>query len=132
MDTIDNSNFDLFAAEFVRAYWRTLKNGDFPMPPNEPVEETVEELIAAVSHEIEMNLSSVGSKSVYRLRMISAFGSWWVFSFVRVARGWRLVGAKASSLDPARPHDLLGAVYGPDFEPFLRHVTEISNEQMII
>src|SRR6202008_1649762 len=50
MKPVDVSRFEVFAAEFVRAYCETVKSRDFPMSPNEPVEETVDELIAAVSH----------------------------------------------------------------------------------
>src|SRR5436309_2660435 len=46
-------SFESFSSAFVRAYWQTVKGGKFSMPPDEPVEETVEELVSSVSRETE-------------------------------------------------------------------------------
>jgi hypothetical protein len=51
MDRSVSSDFERFAEWFLRAYWETVKRNAFPMPPNEPVEETAEELLSDVSHE---------------------------------------------------------------------------------
>jgi hypothetical protein len=128
MKNVDSSGVEAFAAEFVRAYWETVKSREFPMPPNEPVEETVEELLAAVSYKVEIDSPSTRPKASCKLHMSSQYGDWWDFRFEKAA-GWRLVGAAARSDDDTKPHDLLDAVYARYFEPFLRHVTEVANKR---
>lgn len=132
MNTADATGFAAFAAEFVRAYWETVKSGQFPMRPNEPVEETIEELLAAVSHKIEVLSPSTRSKSSCKLHMSGQYGDWWDFHFQKALEGWRLVGAAAPSDDDTQPHDLLGTVYEPYFGPFLRHVAEVANRRVRI
>jgi hypothetical protein len=126
MDVVPHSSFDRFAAMFVRKYWETVKSGAFPMPPDELVEETLEELLSDVSHQTELKSASGRGGPEYFLRMMSTHGDWWLFTFRGNGRAWELVGASASS-DNQTPHDLLGAVYSQYFEPFLRHVTEAAN-----
>ncbi len=121
--------FETFSSAFVRAYWQTVKGGNFSMPPDEPVEETVEELISSVSQETETVQSGTGSRPLYKLRMTNASGDWWLFSFREGPRGWVLAGCSASSDDDGKPHDLLGPIYYSYFDPFLRHVTELANAQ---
>ena len=121
------SKFELFAETFVRKYWETIKSGAFPMPPDEPVEETIEELLSAISHQTELRPASGHGGPSYVLRMMSAHGDWWLFIFRESGRAWELVGASASS-DTQTPHDLLGPVYFRYFEPFLRHVERVTND----
>lgn len=118
------SSFEPFAHAFVRGYWETVKSGRFAMPPDEPVEETIEELLSLISHETD---STPGS-AAYTLRMISTHGDWWLFTFRNPKGEWELVGASARS-DTDKPHDLLGPVYSGHFGPFLRHVTKLANER---
>jgi hypothetical protein len=126
MDASVHSRFDRFAATFVRKYWEIVKSGAFPMPPDEPVEETAEELLSDVSHQTEVRSASSRGGPACALRMTNTHGDWWLFTFRDNGRAWELVGASASS-DNQTPHDLLGAVYSQYFEPFLRHVTEAAN-----
>jgi len=127
MGTINASKVKAFVAAFVRAYWETVKSGKHSMPPNEPIEETVEELLAQVSHKVEIDTPSTGLKTSCTLHMSARTGDWWEFRFQRTAVGWSLVDALASAGDDAKPHDLLDTVYGPYFKPFLQHVTEVAN-----
>jgi hypothetical protein len=127
MNTTTQSEIDRFAQRFVQRYWETLKSGAFPMPPNEPVEETPVELLAEVSHQTQYEPSSKDEPALCRLRMESTLGAWWLFSFRRNSDSWELVGCSARSDDNERPHDLLGPVYASHFEPFLRHVTDMAN-----
>ncbi len=127
MGNTDQTRFASFAQNFVRSYWLTVSNGDFPMPPNEPVEETLDELLSEVSHTTEVSTSSGRSKVSYKLLMTSKHGDWWLFKFSDNAPGWRLVGCEAKSEDKTKPHDLLGPFYSQHFEPFLRHVTDTAN-----
>lgn len=126
MDSSANSNFERFAENLVRAYWETVKSGDFPMPPNEPVDEAVEELLSNVTHRTEFRPDLGPEGPLHLLRMTSKFGDWWQFTFRDGHRKWRLVGASAKS-DNETPHDLLGPVYSQYFAPFLQHVTEVAN-----
>lgn len=123
------SRFESFARDFVRAYWQTVKSGNFSMPPNEPVEETVDELLAAVSHETEIDTSSTHSGRVFKVRMTNTQGDWWIFSFREISGTWNLVACSARSGEDGKPHDLLDTVYSQYFGPFLRHVTEAANAQ---
>ena len=123
------TDFGAFAAEFVRAYWETVKCGDFPMPPNEPVEQTLEELLTSVSHKVELLPPSTGSGRSYRLHMSDHCADLWDFDFQKVAENWRLVSAAAKSSENTKPHDLLDSVYQSYFGPFLWHVTEVANKR---
>jgi hypothetical protein len=120
------SSFELFAVAFVRNYWDTVKSGDFPMPPHEPVEETIEELLSAVSHQTETS-ESAAHRGACVLRMMNTHGDWWVFTFRDRGPAWEIVEASSGSGDHP-PHDLLGPTYAPYFEPFLRHVTSAAND----
>jgi len=117
------SSFEPFAGAFVRQYWETIKSGHFAMPPNDPVKETVEELLSEISHET----GSTPGLVTYTLRMNSTHGDWWLFTFTNLKGEWELVGASARS-DTDVPHDLLGPVYSGHFGPFLRQVTKLANE----
>ena len=121
------SKFELFAETFVRKYWETVKSGAFPMPPDEPVEETIEELLSDVSHQTELRPVLGHGGPSYALRMTSRQGDWWLFTFRYGGRAWELVGASASS-NTQTPHDLLGPVYSGYFEPFLRQVERVTND----
>jgi hypothetical protein len=125
------SKFELFAEAFVRKYWETVKSRAFPMPPDEPVKETIEQLLSDVSHHTELRPASGHGDLLYALRMTSKHGDWWLFTFRDSGRTWKLVGASARS-DTERPHDLLGPVYSRYFEPFLRHVERVANDTKII
>jgi hypothetical protein len=127
MNAAGLSKFDSFAVAFVRKYWETVKSGAFPMPPDEPVEETIEELRSDVSHETELRPASGHGGPSYALRMMSRHGDWWLFTFRDSGRGWELVGEFARS-DTQTPHDLLGPTYSGYFEPFLRHVERVAND----
>jgi hypothetical protein len=130
MNSAAHSRFELFAQEFVRKYWETVKSGAFPMPPNEPIEETVEELLSGVSHQTELKPASARGGPSYVLRMMGTYGSWWLFTFRDSGRARELVGASAPS-DNQTPHELLGPVYSQYFEPFLRHVTKAANDTLV-
>ena len=127
MNAADHSRFELFAQEFVRKYWETVKSGAFPMPPNEPVDETIEELLSNVSHQTELRPVSGCGEPSYVLRMMSTHGDWWLFTFRDTGLAWELLRASANS-DNQTPHELLGPVYSQYFEPFLRHVAKAAND----
>jgi hypothetical protein len=121
--------FESFSSAFVRAYWQTVKEGKFSTPPDEPVEETVEELVSSVTQETETVQPGTGSGPLYKLRMTNTGGDWWLFSFREGPRGWVLAGCSARSGEHGKPHDLLGPIYCAYFDPFLRHVTKLANAQ---
>ncbi|MHC4822832.1 MAG: hypothetical protein ACYTEP_02310, partial [Planctomycetota bacterium] len=122
------STFEPFAARFVCAYWETVKSGAFTMPPNEPVEETVDELLSDISV-ITRSARDPGNESdSFQLSMINESGDSWRFLFQPAFDGaWQLVGASTQSEGEKQAHDLLGPVYAEWFAPFLRHVTEMAN-----
>jgi len=123
MPNTDQASFENFASAFVHAYWQTVKSGDFPMPPNEAIEETLEELLSAVSYSTDVQTPEISCK----LLMTGQHGDWWHFAFRGTDHGWSLVGCSARSDDDSNPHDLLGPVYSRYFGPFLRHVTKVAN-----
>lgn len=127
MRNSNKSDFELFSQDFVRAYWQAVESGDFPMPPNEPVKESIEELLSAISYATEVEPSSARAEPLCKLLMTHKLGDWWHFTFRGAANGWSLIGCTARSDDDSNPHDLLDAVYSPYFEPFLRHVTNVAN-----
>ncbi|MCA8983455.1 MAG: hypothetical protein KDA76_06830 [Planctomycetaceae bacterium] len=125
-------NFKSFAGRFVRSYWQVVKNGDFQMPPNEPVEETVEELIADVSFTTGVRDASRKSKAVYELLMTGKLGDGWRFGFRWDHDRWKLIDCTARSDNESQPHDLLGEIYSKYFSPFLLHVTDAANAKQSI
>ncbi|MFO0914785.1 MAG: hypothetical protein U0795_17635 [Pirellulales bacterium] len=94
------------------------------MPPNEPVEETVEELIDDVTFTTGVRDASDSSGVVYELVMTNRLGDWWRFEFQCKSDGWELIGCTARSDNETQPHDLLDEVYGGYFGPFLMHVLD--------
>ncbi|QDV28627.1 hypothetical protein Spb1_04900 [Planctopirus ephydatiae] len=131
MNSTTHSRFELFAEAFVRKYWETVKSGDFSMPPDEPVEETIEELLSKISHQMEPGSASVHDAHLFAFRMTNTHGDWWLFTFRDKGQAWELVGAFARS-DTQTPHDLLDSVYSRYFEPFLRHVERAANDAISI
>jgi hypothetical protein len=125
MRAVAHSNFEAFAEAFVRAYWQTIKSGAFSMPPHEPVEESIEELLSEVSHRTESHRDG----SLHKLHMENVHGDWWQFSFRASGGRWELIGASARS-ESEIPHDLLGPVYSHHFAPMLRHVERVANERI--
>lgn len=125
------SKFELFAEEFVRKYWESVKSGDFSMPPDEPVEETIEELLSNISHQSELRSTLAHDVPLFVLHMTHTHGNWWLFTFRDNGQVWELVGAFAPS-DSQTPHDLLDSVYSRYFEPFLRHVERAANDAISI
>jgi hypothetical protein len=114
-------SFDVFVERFVRCYWTTVKAQKFSMPPNEPVEESVEEILAGVATSTE----KVGPDHVLVMR--SGDWAWWKYVFRRTADGWVVTEASARSLDRSAPHDFLAPPYDQYFRPFLIYVTQCSN-----
>ena len=115
--------FESFAARFVRCYWETLKSQRFLMPPNEPINESIEEILAAVSYTTEE------SGADHILLMRSGDRDWWKYTFRRSAEGWTVTGCSARSLDPAAPHDLLAIPYEIWFRPLLTYATQCAHMQ---
>ena len=123
MSAKSDADFKRFASAFVCAYWSTVKGGTFSMPPDEAVEETLEDLLSAVSFEIEPT-----NQGCHQFRMTGEAGDWWRFRFDGQPGSWRLVGASARSEKKNSPHDLLGDVYATHFRPFLEHVATQANK----
>jgi hypothetical protein len=122
MNKTDQPKFEIFAQEFVRKYWETIKSNSFPMPPDEPIEQTLEEILSEISHQTELRLTSDLGGVSYVLSMMRGQSDFWVFTFRNTNRHWELIGASA------RSHDLLGPAYERHFGPFLHHVTKAANE----
>jgi hypothetical protein len=120
------ARFELFAEAFARKYWETVKSGAFSMPPDEPVEESVDELLSGVSRQMELMPSAGDGGPECVLRMINSHGDWWVFTFRGTRRAWEIVGASAGSSDHTS-HDLFGPVYAQYYAPMLRHVSMAAN-----
>lgn len=122
------SIFEPFAAKFVRAYWETVKSSAFPMPPNEPVKETVDELLSDISIKTRSARDPGNESDSFQLSMVNESGDSWRFLFQSAFDGaWQLVGASTQPEGEKQAHDLLGPVYAEWFTPFLRHVTEVAN-----
>ncbi len=127
MNAAAHSKFEVFAQKFVRKYWETIKSGAFPMSPDEPVEQTVEELLSEISYETEFKPALGHDGASHMLRMTNTHGDSWSFIFRDSNRRWELVGASAKS-DSETSHDLLGPACAQHFAPFLHHVAGVANE----
>ena len=122
MSAGSDTDFEKFASSFVHWYWSTTKDGMFSMPPDEPVEESLEELLSSVSYTVE-----TGDGKWHRILMTGEAGDWWRFGFDYRNRTWMLSRASARSDKKNSPHDLLGDVYASYFRPFLEHVAAQAN-----
>ncbi|MGF1530612.1 MAG: hypothetical protein ACFCU4_04565 [Puniceicoccaceae bacterium] len=120
--------FERFTSAFVNQFWRAVKDGTFSMPPNEPVEDSLEELLSAVSFTTEQKGARNQAGKEYMLRMTGEMGDWWMFGFSHCGKAWKLVSASARSDKRNSPHDLLGAVYESYFRPMLEHATASANK----
>jgi len=114
--------FECFASAFVVAYWSAVKDGAFPIPPDEPVEESLEELLSAVSYTTD------GKGQEYTLRTTRDQGDWWMFGFRPHGGAWNLLRASARSGKNNPAHNLLGVVYEPYFRPLLEYATTRANK----
>ncbi|MFN4873174.1 MAG: hypothetical protein ACK5JP_05120 [Akkermansiaceae bacterium] len=123
-----DTSFERFASAFVKVYWRVVKEGTFSLPPNEPVEESLEEILSAVSFTTEKKGIQNKSGNEYMFRMTGELGDWWLFGCNHSGRAWKLVSASARSDKKNSPHDLLGLVYGVYLRPMLEHVTNRANK----
>ena len=118
-------SFEAFVERFVRCYWETVKAQKFSMPPNEPVEESVEEILSAVTTSVE----KVGADHVLLMR--SGDWAWWKYIFRSTVDGWVITGGSARSLDRSAPHDFLAPPYEQYFRPFLIYVTQCANSSTL-
>lgn len=91
------------------------------MPPDEPVTESLEELLSQISYKTEHNKES-------QIRMSNEDGDWWLFGFKQINTDWTLQSASAKSDKIFSPHNLLDSVYGSYFRPFLEHTTNKANK----
>ena len=130
--SLRDDRFDEFARRFVRRYWETIKSGTFSMPPDEPIEETLEELLADVTYVTEFDSNSGAADALYKLRMTSDNGSWWLFGFQNENGRWIPVSCSARSDDDNKPHDLLDDVYSRWFKPFLEYITTAVNSDIAV
>ena len=112
------ASFEAFAERFVRCYWETVKAQTFSMPPDEPIEESIDEILSCVTS----NTERVGADHI--LFMNSGDWAWWKYVFRSTSDGWMVTGCSARSLDPSVPHDLLAPPYDHWFRPFLIYVTQ--------
>jgi len=113
--------FESFASLFIREYWVTIKENRFPMPPDEPVEESLDALLSAVSFTTQQ-------KAMERtIKMINSHGDWWSFGFNRCGSFWKISSASVRADKKKNSHDLLGPVFEKHFRPFLEHVTSKAN-----
>jgi hypothetical protein len=117
--------FERFARRFVVAYWETVKRGVIDMPPNEPVGETLEELLSAVTFVADFRRESRTNEAFGRLHMTGALGAWWHFEFQLANDQWQIIEATAKS-DSETPRNLLGGI----FSSFLGHVVEAANNEV--
>ncbi len=116
------ATFESFAERFVQCYWETVKSQRYSMPPNEPVEESLNEILSGVTFETE-----VFGEHVVLMR--SGEWAWWKFTFVGRRDNWTLARASARSLDESVPHNLLIPPYERLFRPFLIHVTQCAQRR---
>lgn len=115
--------FEAFAGQFVRCYWATVKAQTFPMPPEAPIEDSLEGILSRVSWTLEAVDKGFG------LLMKSGDGSWWRYVFRATPDGWLLMAGTARSPQPSVPRDLLGPLYAQSFKPFLAYVTATANRE---
>lgn len=124
MSVTEDSSFSRFAENFVSAYWSVTKDGLFSMPPDEPVEESLKELL----QDIEYSCQAKGCGYVLTMRETTENWSWWKFGFVYRNKSWCIKDASTRSLDKSIPHDLLSPPYDEYFKAFLEHVTKLANK----
>ena len=71
MSAGSDTDFEKFASSFVHWYWSMIKDGMFSMPPDEPVEESLEQLLSSVSYTVE-----TADDKWHRILMTGEAGDW--------------------------------------------------------
>ncbi len=102
------------------------------MPPNEPVEESIEELLAGISYEIKLASPSGVRASHFTLQMNSKIGDWWRFGFKSKGSRWEVVEFSAPAEKQGETHDLLAPPYDQHFKRFLEYIVTATNAQRSI
>ncbi len=107
--------FDQFAKRFVYFYWKDVANNESDMPPNEPCEESLEEILADITWEI----TQAQDRYFLAMRCVSSDDGWW-FDFSWKRNSWASVAAKVGSPPNYDRVDLLDDLYKKWFGPFLQ------------
>jgi hypothetical protein len=100
-----------FARRFVTAYWQDVKDHAEELPPGEPVEETVAELLARVSWEVQRDRKGL------TIIMRDQLGDEWYFRFKKADDVWTITSFATDHMD-----DLLSPPYDRYFVPMLDRV----------
>ncbi len=123
-------SFEEFATVFVETYWETARANKFPMPPNEPVEESLENILESISIKTATHSLPGSAVETHTLRMTGDAGSWWEFTFRGTASNWSIIDFTAPSQIPRTPHHLLEPPYDEYFRPFIDHVVSVTHRKM--
>ncbi|MFK5921466.1 MAG: hypothetical protein QM496_04760 [Verrucomicrobiota bacterium] len=121
-------SIDNFSDLLVRNYWATIRSNRFPMPPNEPVEESVEEILADISYQFKADSNA----SYFTLQMNSKLGEWWRFGFKASGGHWELIEFVVPSEKRDEHRDLLAPPYGEHLRSFLDYIVSASNAERSI
>lgn len=113
------TQFDEFAARFVRQYWQDVADNVDKLPPYEPCTESVDEILATIN--ISTSYEEIGGQraKAFVLRMMANSGSIWRFAFMVKSRRWKLLEAFANDETNEFRVDMLGDNYGEIFRPIL-------------
>ena len=109
-----NNHFAAFARRFVHHYWDDVSRGVSDMSPNEPREQSLDELLAKVKLET-FSIPGLFGSDRFVLRMIRDSGETWRFTFKRTKVRWAIVKATAGSAPQDNRVNLLGSIYSRSF-----------------
>ena len=120
------AQFDEFASAFVRKYWQDVADNVDKLPPYEPCDESVDDILATISYTTSHEDISGQSSKAFVLRMMATSGSIWRFAFKERAGRWSLLAAVANDETDEHRVDLLGEYYGETFRPILERITNLA------
>lgn len=115
--------FDEFVARFMRIYWQDVIDNNHKLPPYEPCEESLDEILAETKYETSHERAVDNTGQIFVLRMFAQLGSTWRFIFTHRAGRWQILEAFANDESDEHRCDMLDETYGQYFRESLERTT---------
>jgi hypothetical protein len=120
------NDFQDFADRFVRMYWQNVIDNNHKLPPYEPVDQTIDEVLADTKVSTSQEIAIGQPLKVCVLRMFASSGSTSRFVFATMAGRWKLLQAFANDETDEHRCDMLDEYYGQYFRESLERITALA------
>ncbi len=113
----------------MRENWQDVVDNNWKLPPYEPCNETVDELLATIKCSTSREIAVGQSDKIFVLRMMATSGSIWRFVFKNKSGEWNLIAAIANDETEEHRVDLLDDDYGEIFHPKLERIIKLATTE---